>query len=103
MVVTALLFDPVRKWIQDRVDQFFYRTAYDYRRTLIEFGRELGSETDLNALLSSVLDRLSRTLAVDRIAIFLRASDEDRTVRALEIGGHESHGYIASANLDLTS
>ena len=26
VVVTALLFDPVRKWIQDRVDQFFYRT-----------------------------------------------------------------------------
>ena len=47
VVVTALLFDPVRKWIQDRVDQFFYRTVYDYRRTLIEFGRELGSETDL--------------------------------------------------------
>ena len=76
VVVTALLFDPVRKWIQDRVDHFFYRTVYDYRRTLIEFGRELGSETDLNALLSSVLDRLSRTLAVDRIAIFLRTGDE---------------------------
>jgi len=29
MVVTALLFDPVRKWIQDRVDQFFYRTRCD--------------------------------------------------------------------------
>jgi two-component system, NtrC family, sensor kinase len=73
VVVTALLFDPVRKWIQDRVDQAFYRTVYDYRRTLIEFGRELGSEMDLNALLSAVLDRLSRTLAVDRIAIFLRS------------------------------
>ena len=52
VVVTALLFDPVRKWIQDRVDQFFYRTRYDYRRTLLEFGRELSSETDLNAMLS---------------------------------------------------
>ncbi len=76
VVVTALLFDPVRKWIQERVDHLFYRTVYDYRRTLIEFGRELSSETDLNALLSSVLDRLSRTLAVDRIAIFLRAEGE---------------------------
>jgi two-component system NtrC family sensor kinase len=76
MVVTALLFDPVRKWIQDRVDQAFYRTRYDYRRTLIEFGRELSSETNLNALLSSVLDRLSRTLAVDRLAIFLNTGEE---------------------------
>jgi len=76
MVVTALLFDPVRKWIQDRVDQFFYRARYDYRRTLIEFARDLSSEIDLNALLVSVIDRLSRTLAVDRIAIFLNTGEE---------------------------
>jgi len=56
----------------------FYRTVYDYRRTLIEFGRELSSETDLNRLLSSVVDRLSRTLAVDRIAIFLSTSDDEQ-------------------------
>ncbi len=86
VVVTALLFDPVRKWIQDRVDQAFYRTVYDYRRTLIEFGRELGSETDLNALLSSVLDRLSRTLAVDRIAIFLHANEAEHFVLSKSIG-----------------
>jgi len=61
------------------VDHLFYRTVYDYRRTLIEFGRELSSETDLNALLSSVVDRLSRTLSVDRIAIFLRAEDESES------------------------
>src|ERR1017187_8582687 len=39
VVVTALLFDPVRKWIQEKLDQFFFRTGYDYRRTPIEFGR----------------------------------------------------------------
>ncbi len=91
MVVTALLFDPVRKWIQDRVDQFFYRTRYDYRRTLIEFGRELSSEPDLNALLASVIDRLSRTLAVDHIAIFLRDGDEaDQFTLAKSIGMNPS-------------
>ena len=97
VVVTALLFDPVRKWIQDRVDHWFYRTVYDYRKTLIEFGRELSSETDLNALLSSVLDRLSRTLAVDRIAIFLRGEDEEeRFVVA------KSMGMSPVGRLDLT-
>jgi two-component system, NtrC family, sensor kinase len=97
VVVTALLFDPVRKWIQDRVDQLFYRTVYDYRRTLIEFGRELGSETDLNALLASVMDRLSRTLAVDRIAIFLNAGEEpERFILS------KSSGTSPAGNLDLT-
>jgi two-component system, NtrC family, sensor kinase len=76
VVVTALLFDPVRKWIQDRIDQFFYRTRYDYRRTLLEFGRELSSEPDLDVMLSSVMDRLARTLAVERVAIFLGKGEE---------------------------
>src|SRR5208282_4102315 len=78
VVVTALLFDPLRKWIQDKIDQFFFRTGYDYRRTLIEFGRELSSETDLDKMLSSLVDRLARTLLVDRIAIFLGNSESSR-------------------------
>jgi two-component system, NtrC family, sensor kinase len=78
VVVTALLFDPVRKWIQEKLDQFFFRTGYDYRRTLIEFGRELSSETDIDKMLSSLVDRLARTLLVDRIAIFLGNSDSSR-------------------------
>src|SRR5579872_853204 len=95
VVVTALLFDPVRKWIQDRVDQFFYRTRYDYRRTLLEFGRELGSETNLNTLLSSLIDRLSRTLAVDRMAIFLAGE------RVTEFVLAKSFGLAATGNIDL--
>src|SRR5712692_1106331 len=75
IVITAVLFDPLRKWIQDRLDQFFYRTRYDYRRTLIEFGRELSTETDLDTMLTSVVDRLSRTLLVDRMAIFLSTGE----------------------------
>jgi PAS domain S-box-containing protein len=78
VVVTALLFDPVRKWIQEKLDVFFYRTRYDYRRTLVEFGRELSSETDLDKMLSSLVDRLARTLLVDRLAIFLGNSDSTR-------------------------
>jgi two-component system NtrC family sensor kinase len=95
VVVTALLFDPVRKWIQDRVDQYFYRTRYDYRRTLLEFGRELSSETDLNTMLSSLIDRLSHTLAVDRMAIFLAGEKADRFVLA------KAFGLSAPTNIDL--
>ena len=74
----SLLFDPVRRWIQEKLDRFFFRTGYDYRRTLIEFGRELSSETDLDKMLSSLVDRLARTLLVDRIAIFLGNAESSR-------------------------
>jgi two-component system, NtrC family, sensor kinase len=71
IAVTALLFDPFKNWVQDYLDKFFYRKRYDYRKTLIEFGRDLNSETDLDKMLSSIVDRLSRTLLVDRLAVFL--------------------------------
>jgi len=92
------LFDPLRKWIQDRLDQFFYRTRYDYRRTLIEFGRELSTETDLDTMLTSVVDRLSRTLLVDRMAIFLSTSEAPQQQFVLA----KSFGTAETSGLDLS-
>ena len=87
IVVTALLFDPVRKWVQERIDRFFYHTRYDYRKTLVEFGRELSSETDLDKMLTSVVDRLSRTLLVDRMAVFVSTGENpSRFVLAKSFG-----------------
>ncbi len=71
VMVTAILFDPFKNWVQDYLDKFFYKKRYDYRKTLIEFGRDLNSETDLDKMLSSIIDRISHTLMVDRLAIFL--------------------------------
>jgi two-component system NtrC family sensor kinase len=96
IVVTALLFDPVRKWIQEKIDQFFYRKRYDYRKTLIEFGRELSAETDLDEMLTAVVDRLSRTLLVDRMAIFVSSSDSSQFILA------KSFGMMQTSGLDLT-
>jgi PAS domain S-box-containing protein len=96
IVVTSLLFDPVRKWIQERIDQFFYRTRYDYRKTLVAFGRELSAETDLDKMLSSVVDRLSHTLLVDRMAIFLSTSDAPQFVLAKSFGMGQTSGLDLS-------
>src|SRR5581483_308558 len=54
MLIASFLFQPIRAWIQERLDKHFYRDSYDYRRTLIEFARELSAETNLDAMLSSV-------------------------------------------------
>ncbi len=71
IVVAAFLIEPLREWVQTRLDRFFYRDRLDYRRTLIEFGRALTNEVRLEPLVGSVLDRVSQTLLVDRLAIFL--------------------------------
>jgi two-component system, NtrC family, sensor kinase len=74
IVVAAFLFQPLRDWVQARLDHFFYRDRLDYRRTLIEFGRALTNEVRIEPLLASVLDRVSQTLLVDRLAVFLEDS-----------------------------
>ncbi len=71
IVVAAFLFQPFRDWAQTRLDRFFYRDRLNYRRTLIEFGRALTNEVRLEPLLGSALDRVSQTLLVDRLAVFL--------------------------------
>ncbi len=70
IIITAQLFEPLKRAIQDRVDRVFDHKRYDYRQTLITFGRGLSSQTDLGRLLSSIVDRLSETLLVARVAIF---------------------------------
>jgi PAS domain S-box-containing protein len=79
IVVAAFLFQPLRDWVQARLDHFFYRDRLNYRRTLIEFGRTLTNEVRLDPLLGSVLDRISQTLLVDRLAIFLEDSEKPGT------------------------
>ncbi len=72
IIITSALFDPVKRIIQERVDRLFDRKRYDYRQTLIDFGRSLSTQTDLDKLLSEIVHRLPQTLLVSRVAVFLR-------------------------------
>src|SRR6184192_908290 len=76
IVIAAFLFQPFRAGIQARLDRFFYRDRLDYRRTLIEFGRTLTNEVRIDPMLGSVMDRISQTLLVDRLAIFVENAVE---------------------------
>ncbi len=73
IAIATFLFQPIRRWIQEQLDRWvFYRDRYDARLTLLEFARELSSETDQDAMLAKVSERLKRTLSIQRIGFFLR-------------------------------
>ena len=79
ILVSTFVFQPIRNWIQEQFDRYiFYKDRYDYRRTLVEFARELSSETDLDHMLESVGDRLIRTLSIRFVAVFLREEERFR-------------------------
>jgi two-component system, NtrC family, sensor kinase len=96
IVIAAFLFQPFREGIQARLDRFFYRDRLDYRRTLIEFGRTLTNEVRLDPMLGSVMDRVSQTLLVDRLAIFVEDPMQPGHMRIAR-----SMGVRLSESLDL--
>ncbi len=99
IVVVLACFEPLKRRIQSWVDRIFDRNRYDYRKALVEFGRGLSSETDLNALLDSIVEQLPRTLLVSRIAIFLRCgSDSDQGRSPDQLCLAASHGLPKEAN-----
>ncbi len=76
VIIAGLSFDPLKRMIQGWVDRVFDQKSIDYRETLVEFGRELNAQTDLRALVNSIVERLPETLLVTRVAVFLSQEDE---------------------------
>ena len=81
VIVTGLVFDPLKRLIQGRVDRIFDQKQLDYRDTLVQFGRELNAQTNLAALLQSIVERLPETLLLTRVAVFLADDDRGSTRR----------------------
>ena len=100
IVVAAFLFQPFRDWIQARLDRFFYRDRLDYRRTLIEFGRTLTNEVHLEPMLASVMDRISQTLLVDRLAVFLESPGGEGRYQLARSMGINAEGPLDLRFLD---
>ncbi len=72
ILFATFIFQPIRDWLQEKLDRYvFYKGRYDYRRNLIAFARELTSETDLDAMMSALGDRLVHTLPIQHVAFFV--------------------------------
>jgi PAS domain S-box-containing protein len=93
ILIAAFVFQPIRNWIRELLNRYvFYKDRYDYRRTLIEFARELGGPTELHAMLESVADRLIRTLGIRHVAIFVREDhgNDDEDCFRLELASNRA-------------
>lgn len=75
-IAAALLFAPTKDYIQIWLDKFFYKERYDLRVTVGDFGRALGSETDLSRVLDRIVERLSVALSVEKMAVLTEDSED---------------------------
>ena len=104
VLIAAFVFQPIRNWIREQLDRsYFYKDRYDYRCTLIEFARELGSPTELRTMLETVAERLIRTLGVRHVAIFVldQKGDPKESRFKLELAANQDGEQTTEAPEDL--
>ncbi len=102
IVATGLIFEPLKRAIQARVDRVFDQKRFDYRETLVDFGRSLNSQTDLRALVDSIVERLPQTLLVTRVAVFL-ATESASGLPESEARPREAPSFELAASHGLTN
>lgn len=71
MAAIVLLSEPLKNFLQERANRFFYGERYDLRQGLLDFGRTLSATTAFVPLLDSLNDRLVQVLDVEKVAIFI--------------------------------
>jgi PAS domain S-box-containing protein len=71
MAAIVMLSEPLKNFLQERADRFFYGERYDLRQGLLDFGRTLSATTALEPLLEGLSDRLKQVLGVEKVAVFI--------------------------------
>ncbi|MCA1594371.1 MAG: PAS domain-containing protein [Acidobacteria bacterium] len=90
MAVIVMTAAPLKNFLQEKTDRFFYGERYDLRRGLLDFGRTISATTSLEPLLDALVSRLRQVLGVERIAIFVedgRAPAGYRVARTVGLMG----------------
>ncbi|MFQ5671124.1 MAG: ATP-binding protein [Acidobacteriota bacterium] len=93
-VLVFFLYPNLQQIVGTVVDRAFYMGRYDYRRRLIEFGRELNSERELRPLLDKFHDRILRTFPV-YTSILLLPDEARGGLRLLGESGDPGQGVGA--------
>jgi two-component system NtrC family sensor kinase len=74
MGAIVLLSEPLKRYLQERAERFFYGERYDLRQGLLDFGRTLSATTALDPLLDNLIDRLRQVLDVEKLAVLIEDS-----------------------------
>jgi len=74
----AALFTPLRRRVQQVIDQRFYRSKYNAEQALAEFAATARNETDLEALTAQVVNIVQATMQPEQVSLWLRSDEKAR-------------------------
>lgn len=67
----VLLFDPVRKRLQEVIDRFFFASRWRLERALVELGEAMSVQVDLQTVVKELVERLPQILGIHFAALYL--------------------------------
>jgi hypothetical protein len=73
----AALFNPLRKRVQEFIDQRFYRSKYNAEQALAEFAVAARDEVDTELLTSRLLGVVDKTIQPVHVSIWLKEYDSE--------------------------
>lgn len=92
MGAIIMLSEPLKNFLQERVERYFYGEKYDLRRGLLDFGKTLSASTALQPLLDGLTLRLQQVLDVEKVAVFIEDADAEESYRiAKSVGLTDSY------------
>lgn len=87
-LAAAIAYPQLRALTKIGVEKAFYRKRYSYRTTLLDWARELNSETDLTSLLEHLRSRVCQTLDVPAAEVLVRSEELGfQSLQAAAAGG----------------
>ena len=93
-LLVAVLFHPLKRFIQHAFDRYLYRQPYDYQREIRQTSRALGETIELSSLVSHVGRTLDRTVRPEWHGTFLVDDDDN--------GSHVTFGSESNLSRDVT-
>ncbi len=81
----AILFQPLRRRIQQAIDRRFYRSKYDKVRALEGFSAAMREEVDLTQLTEQLIAVVQETMQPASISLWLRQPENHQNKRATRV------------------
>ena len=99
-LVAAVAFNPARKKIQAFVDKAFFRTNYDYRKSILSFNEKAHKMASSDHLTDFFLLKIKSILSLEHIGIFIYLLIAGKQKLLIAKNGKENLASLSSLSFD---